>query len=137
MNENPCSFWERPNLTMPVPTGIGLPTTLMVQSVHDPATNISLATSAHQRYAGSRLITVTNEGDHGIYGGVNKCADKWVNAFLTTGKAPAKDQICRGAGIPAPTAPQPAEASVGGDAASGAPLARIASLSKAVAGYTH
>jgi hypothetical protein len=75
--------------------GKGLPTTLMVQSVHDPATNISPVTSAHHRYVGSRLITVTNEGDHGIHGGVNKCADKWVNAFLTTGQTPAKDQTCR------------------------------------------
>jgi hypothetical protein len=122
---------------MPVPTGKGLPTTLMVQSVHDPATNISLATSAHHGYAGSRLITITNEGDHGIYGGVNKCADRLVNSFLTTGKAPSKDQTCRGEGIPAPRAPAPAEASVGGDAAGGAPLARIASLGKVVSGYLH
>jgi len=137
MNENPCSFWQRPDLNMPVPTGQGLPTTLMVQSVHDPATNISLATSAHHRYAGSRLITVTNEGDHGIYGGVNKCADRLVNAFLTTGKAPSKDQTCRGEGIPAPTAPEPAEASIGGDPAGGVPLARIAGLGKVVSGYIH
>ena len=120
-----------------MPTGKGLPTTLMVQSVHDPATNISLATSAHHRYAGSRLITVTNEGDHGIYGGVNKCADRLVNAFLTTGKAPSKDQTCRGEGIPAPTAPEPAEASIGGDPAGGVPLARIAGLGKVVSGYIH
>ncbi|MDX6291794.1 MAG: hypothetical protein QOH50_869 [Kribbellaceae bacterium] len=137
MNENPCSFWQRPDLNMPVPTGKGLPTTLMVQSVHDPATNISLATSAHHGYAGSRLITITNEGDHGIYGGVNKCADRLVNSFLTTGKAPSKDQTCRGEGIPAPRAPGAAEASVGGDAAGGAPLARIASLGKVVSGYLH
>jgi pimeloyl-ACP methyl ester carboxylesterase len=137
MNENPCSFWQRPDLNMPVPTGKGLPTTLMVQSVHDPATNISLATSAHHGYAGSRLITITNEGDHGIYGGVNKCADRLVNSFLTTGKAPSKDQTCRGEGIPAPRAPGAAEASVGGDAAGGAPQARIASLGKVVSGYLH
>jgi hypothetical protein len=48
----------------------------------------------------SRLITVTNGGDHGVYGGVNKCADKMVNAFLTTDKAPAEVQTCRGEGIP-------------------------------------
>src|SRR6201999_3453552 len=39
MTENPCYSWSRPNLTMPTPTGKGLPTTLMVQSAHDPATN--------------------------------------------------------------------------------------------------
>jgi hypothetical protein len=102
MNENPCFYWDRPTLNLPQPTGDGLPTTLMVQSVHDPATNYSLAVSAHSRYAGSRLVTVTREGDHGIYGGVNKCADKIVNTFLTTGKAPAEDTSCVGGGIPAP-----------------------------------
>lgn len=130
MNENPCFYWDRPALTMPVPTGKGLPTTLMVQSVHDPATNLALATSAHSRYAGSRLVTITDEGDHGIYGGVNKCADKIVNTFLTTGKAPAKDTSCAGEGIPAPYHPD-SDQEVDG----GAPLARIAGFSKAVSGY--
>ncbi|HEY0619095.1 MAG TPA: alpha/beta hydrolase [Kribbella sp.] len=131
MNENPCFYWDRPQLSMPVPTGKGLPTTLMVQSVHDPATNFSLARSAHSRYAGSRLLTITAEGDHGIYGGVNKCADKIVNTFLTTGKAPEKDTSCKGEGIPAPTAPQP------GQYAEGAPLAKIEGFTKAVSGYLH
>ena len=131
MNENPCFYWDRPQLTMPVPTGNGVPTTLMVQSVHDPATNFSLAASAHSRYAGSRLVTITGEGDHGIYGGVNKCADKIVNTFLTTGKAPDKDTSCKGEGIPAPT-PQPPAST-----AAGAPLTRIAGFTKAVSGYLH
>ena len=39
MNQNPCYYWNRPKLTMPTTTGKGLPTTLMVQSVHDPATS--------------------------------------------------------------------------------------------------
>jgi hypothetical protein len=131
MNENPCFYWDRPQLQPPTPTGKGLPTTLMVQSVHDPATNFSLATSAHSRYAGSRLLTITGEGDHGIYGGVNKCADKIINTFLATGRAPAKDVSCRGEGIPAPTNHQQ------GDATEGAPLSRIAGFTKAVSGYLH
>jgi len=139
MNQNPCFYWNRPDLTMPQPTGKGLPTTLMVQSVHDPATNYALAASAHQRYAGSRLITVSREGDHGVYGGVNACADKLVNTFLTTGTAPAKDVTCVGTGIPAPTAPTPgAETGAGtGESEYGddAPLRRIAGFTKAVSGY--
>ncbi|TDU86882.1 pimeloyl-ACP methyl ester carboxylesterase [Kribbella voronezhensis] len=134
MSENPCAFWDRPNLDLRIPTGKGLPTTLMVQSVHDPATNFSLAAAAHSRYAGSRLVTITGEGDHGIYGGVNKCADKIVNTFLATGKAPARDTTCAGEGIPAPSS--------GGtdpnddDAVNArAPLTRIAGFTKAVSGY--
>lgn len=134
MTQNPCFYWNRPNLTMPTPTGKGLPTTLMVQSVHDPATNYSLAVAAHQRYAGSRLLTITNEGDHGVYGGVNKCADRVVNTFLTTGKAPAVDSSCAGEGIPAPDAGEPGlEESTGYQ--HNAPLLRIAGFGKGVSGY--
>jgi pimeloyl-ACP methyl ester carboxylesterase len=138
MNENPCFYWNRPELNMPRPTGKGLPTTLMVQSVHDPATNYSLAADAHSRYAGSRLLTITKEGDHGIYGGVNKCADKIINTFLTTGKAPVKDATCVGEGIPAPSTPTPeAEYAEAGQPGYGdaAPLRRIAGFTKAVSGY--
>ncbi|TCC50019.1 alpha/beta hydrolase [Kribbella capetownensis] len=141
MNQNPCFFWNRPNLTMPQPTGKGLPTTLMVQSIHDPATSYELAVSAHQRYAGSRLVTVTHEGDHGVYGGVNACADKIVNTFLTTGKAPAKDVTCAGHGIPAPSMPTPGDETATGagqpEYGDNAPLRRIAGFTKAVSGYLH
>ncbi len=138
MNENPCFYWDRPHLTMPQPTGDGLPTTLMVQAAHDPATNYSLAVSAHRRYAGSRLLTVTREGDHGIYGGVNKCADKIINTFLTTGKAPAEDTSCAGEGIPAPS-PETVYGASAGQPVYGddAPLRRIAGFTKAVSGYLH
>jgi hypothetical protein len=44
---------------MPVPTGKGLPTTSVMQSGPDPATNISLPAPAHHRYTDSRLITAT------------------------------------------------------------------------------
>jgi hypothetical protein len=103
-----------------------------------PATNYSLAVAAHNQYAGSRLLTVTREGDHGVYGGVNKCADKIVNTFLTTGTAPAKDVSCVGEGIPAPSAPAP-ELEDGGELryAEGAPLRRVAGFTKAVSGYLH
>jgi hypothetical protein len=62
---------------------------------------------------------------------VNKCADKIINTFLATGRAPAKDVSCKGEGIPAPTNHQQ------GDAAEGAPLSRIAGFTKAVSGYLH
>jgi len=96
MTENPCFYWNRPNLTMPTPTGNGLPTTLMVQSVHDPATSYGLAVSAHSRYAGSRLLTVTNEGDAT---GVTTCRLSRVDdggtgtaAFVTTPRLAAHER---------------------------------------------
>lgn len=130
MSEIPCFRWDRPNLTMPTPTGKGLPTTLMVQSVHDPATNYGLAATAHRQYAGSRLLTVAGEGDHGVYGGVNRCADRIVNTFLSTGVAPAKDVSCAGEGIPAPVPMEPLP-----NDRTGAPLQMVAGFTKAVSGY--
>ncbi|MFK4089819.1 alpha/beta hydrolase [Kribbella sp. NPDC020789] len=135
MNENPCFYWNRPRLNLPQPTGAGLPTTLMVQSQNDPATSYQLAAAAHHRYAGSRLLTVTGEGDHGVYGGVNKCADRIINTFLTTGKTPATDVSCRGEGIPAPATPEPVGPEAG--EVSGSPLRRVAGFTVAISGYLH
>jgi hypothetical protein len=36
MNENPCFYWDRPQLQLPTPTGKGLPTTLMVRRSTTP-----------------------------------------------------------------------------------------------------
>lgn len=137
LNQNPCAYWNRPSLAMPVPDGAGIPVTLMVQSVHDPATNASLARSAHERYRGSRLITVANEGDHGIYGGVNKCTDKLVDRFLSTGVAPARDLTCLGEGTPAPVKHDGADAGrQDDDKVSADPLSRILRLGETLAGFT-
>ncbi|WP_328994936.1 alpha/beta hydrolase [Kribbella sp. NBC_01245] len=136
-NENPCYYWDRPSLDMPVPDGEGLPTTLMVQSDHDPATNASLAVEAHEQYAGSRLVRVAGEGDHGIYGGINPCVDKVVDAFLTTGRSPVTDVVCQGTGIPAPRKhePEPEVAAARTAAVTGYPLARIADYTNSLSGF--
>ena len=138
VNENPCYFWDRPSLTMPVPTGEGLPPTLMVQADHDPATNASLAVAAHQQYAGSRLVRVVGEGDHGIYGGVNKCVDKLVDTFLTTGRRPRSRRRLSGRGHPRTAA----RAATGTGRGPGAPATGrdtrwrdIAELTKSVSGF--
>lgn len=103
LNQNPCYYWDRPATSLPTPTGRGVPPVLMVQSQRDPATPIEGARRAHARFAGSRMLTVTNEGDHGVYVGVNPCVDRRVDAFFLTGALPAaRDTTCPGTGIPAP-----------------------------------
>jgi pimeloyl-ACP methyl ester carboxylesterase len=102
--EQPCAFWNRPSLTMPTPTGKGVPPVLMVQSAHDPATPIEGAQRAHSAFAGSRLLTVTNEGDHGVYAGGNACVDAVVEAFVVDARVPDDDVTC--AGLPLPTPPE-------------------------------
>jgi hypothetical protein len=101
----PCPVWPRPNIAVPKVTGRGVPPVLMVQSTHDPATPYEGAVRAHRAFAGSRLLTVTDEGDHGQYTSGNPCTDPLVDKFLLTGALPAQDTECAGTGIPAPTDP--------------------------------
>ena len=101
----PCAFWERPPLELKKPTGKGVPPVLMVQSERDPATPLEGAQRAHRGFAGSRLLTVTDEGDHGIYGFGNPCVDEVVEAFIVDGKVPPRDLTCPGMPLPDPTAP--------------------------------
>ncbi|NUT93651.1 MAG: alpha/beta fold hydrolase, partial [Saccharothrix sp.] len=100
----PCAFWNRPPLHLKTPTGKGVPPILMVQSVRDPATPLEGAQRAHNRFAGSRMITVTDEGDHGIYGFGNPCVDDLVESFIVDGKVPPRDSTCAGMPLPDPTA---------------------------------
>ncbi len=97
----PCIFWDNDPIDLPTPTGEGVPPVLMVQSTHDPATPLEGARRAHENFAGSRMITVTNEGDHGIYAGGNGCVDHLVNAYLVDNRVPS-DTLCPGKPLPEP-----------------------------------
>ncbi|WP_045317355.1 alpha/beta hydrolase, partial [Lentzea aerocolonigenes] len=98
----PCAFWDRPNVNLKHPNGIGVAPTLMVQSVRDPATPLEGAQKAHRNFNNSVLLTVEDEGDHGIYGFGNKCVDDIVESYLVDGVTPAKDLTCPGVPLPAP-----------------------------------
>ncbi|GLZ30256.1 peptidase [Lentzea sp. NBRC 105346] len=102
----PCHFWDRPNVHLKRPTGIGVPPVLMVQSVRDPATPLEGAQRAHARFAGSRMLTVNDEGDHGIYGRANPCVNDIVESFVVDGVVPQRDLTCPGVPLPAPGAEQ-------------------------------
>ncbi|MBB2900008.1 pimeloyl-ACP methyl ester carboxylesterase [Kineococcus radiotolerans] len=95
-----CAYWDRPDLTLPVVDGADLPPLLIVQSRHDPATAYEGAVRTHEALGSSVMITVEDEGDHGLYGAGNACVDDAVSTFLTTGAAPAQDLTCRGTGLP-------------------------------------
>ncbi|MEU0466235.1 alpha/beta hydrolase [Amycolatopsis sp. NPDC006131] len=99
----PCIFWNNKPEPLPVLDGRGVPPVLMVQSTHDPATPIEGAERAHRAFKGSRMITVTGEGDHGIYAGGNAAVDKVVEDFLVDGVVP-RDQTLPGMPLPDPTA---------------------------------
>ncbi|ACU39904.1 alpha/beta hydrolase [Actinosynnema mirum] len=99
----PCAFWKRPPLTLPKPTGEGAPPLLLVQSERDPATPVEGARRSHKILKGSRMLTVLNEGDHGMYAvGNNPCVDREVEDFLVDGKIPERDLTCSGTALPIP-----------------------------------
>ncbi|HEX8869803.1 MAG TPA: alpha/beta hydrolase, partial [Lentzea sp.] len=98
----PCAYWDRPNVQLKHPNGIGVAPTLMVQSVRDPATPVEGAQRAHRGFKGSVMLTVENEGDHGIYGFDNKCVNDVVERYLVDGVPPAKDLSCPGVPLPEP-----------------------------------
>ncbi len=89
-----CASWPAPTATRVRVTGAGLPPTLMLNSVHDPATSYEAALSAHRALRGSRLVTVTGNGDHGQYPGPNACVRSVVESYLLAGKVPAGDLTC-------------------------------------------
>lgn len=97
-----CAYWP----TSPAPkvkvTGKGLPTTLMLNSVHDPATYYEGAVRAHKALRNSRLVTVVGGGNHGQYHNNNACVDKLVDDYLLTGAAPAHDTTCAANPLPVP-----------------------------------
>lgn len=104
---NPCLTWNRPDVTLRTPDGEGVPPVLMVQNEHDPATPIEGALRARDGFAGARLLTVTDEGDHTTYASStpNDCVNKAVEDYLLDGVVPPRDSSCPGVPIPPPAPP--------------------------------
>ncbi|MEU8972161.1 alpha/beta hydrolase [Streptomyces monashensis] len=97
-----CASWPTSDAPHVKVTGKGLPPTLMLNSVHDPATYYEGALQAHKALSGSRLVTVTGGGDHGQYQNGNACVDSVVDAYLLTGRIPAHDMTCPSKPLPTP-----------------------------------
>ncbi|RJQ83435.1 alpha/beta hydrolase [Pseudonocardiaceae bacterium YIM PH 21723] len=97
-----CTGWKRSPVQLKHPDGKGVPPVLMVQNERDPATSTELAEKAHREFAGSRMLRVTGEGDHGAYGNDNACVNDHVEQYLIDDKVPATDLSCKGTGLPTP-----------------------------------
>ncbi|SNR27262.1 TAP-like protein [Haloechinothrix alba] len=99
----PCIFWDGEPVDLPTPTGEGVPPVLMVQSTTDPATPIEGARRAHRAFEGSAMLTVVDEGDHGLYASGNRCVDRTVEDYLVHDATP-QDSVCKGTPLPEPRA---------------------------------
>ena len=67
---------------------------LVIGTTKDPATPYVWAKALNRYIRGSHLITLKGEGHTG-YGRGSACTDNAVDKYLTTGKTPAKNLICR------------------------------------------
>ncbi|MFI6094923.1 alpha/beta hydrolase [Lentzea sp. NPDC051213] len=76
----------------------GYPAGLVVQAEFDPSTQYEGGPAMARRLSG-RLLTVTDEGGHGMYAR-NACATKRVDDYLINGVLPAAGATCPGAPRP-------------------------------------
>ena len=106
---SPCAYW--PYAPSPVPrtkTAKRAPM-LMVQSELDPATPYEGAVAAHRARPETRLVSVQDQGNHGVWLGENPCVEKVVGTYLATGRLPARDLVCSGVALPADDRAYPVE----------------------------
>ncbi|WP_308297134.1 MULTISPECIES: alpha/beta hydrolase [unclassified Streptomyces] len=92
-NLNPCAFWDRPR-EHPTTIRDNLPA-LLVNATGDPRTTYQGATAVRRMWPSSRLVTLRGADQHAVYGVYGSpCVDATVNAYLATGRLPARDVTC-------------------------------------------
>ncbi|WP_030893844.1 alpha/beta hydrolase [Streptomyces sp. NRRL S-474] len=92
-NINPCAYWDRPR-ERPTTVRDDLPA-LLVNATGDPRTYYDGAVAVRGKWPSSRLVTVRGADQHGVYGSFGlPCVDDAVNAYLATGRLPARDIDC-------------------------------------------
>ncbi|WP_232836629.1 alpha/beta fold hydrolase [Lentzea terrae] len=99
-----CTFRSFTPPEQPVKIGRnGYPVGVVVQSEGDTQTQYASGPAMAARL-GHNLITVVDEGKHGIYNGGNKCVDAKVHRYLIDGALPGSSSEC--AGDPRPDVPK-------------------------------
>ncbi|GGU98326.1 alpha/beta hydrolase [Streptomyces filipinensis] len=100
-NITPCAFWSEPAESVTkVDNKVGL---LTVQNQWDSQTPLASGLGMHHALKGSRMVYVKGGEGHGVYGtDPNSCSDRTVDAYLSTGRLPARDVTCKPSGRPSP-----------------------------------
>ncbi|MCW2873853.1 MAG: Alpha/beta hydrolase fold [Streptomyces oryziradicis] len=102
----PCAYWPVPAghpVDVGVAEGSDLPPVLILQSDRDAATPYEGALELHSRLPGSRLITETGAGSHGLVSIWNPCVSASVDRYLVEGTVDDADVRCEGHPAPVPT----------------------------------
>ncbi|MEU5403865.1 alpha/beta fold hydrolase [Streptomyces sp. NPDC005963] len=103
-NIKPCAFWDKS--VEPVTVVDNKVPSLILQNEWDPQTPLSSGVGLHRALKGSKLLTVKGGQGHGVYGGMNYCADSITNTYLNTGKLPAKNVSCNASATPRSSGPR-------------------------------
>ncbi|AOR36516.1 hydrolase [Streptomyces fodineus] len=100
-NIMPCAFWGKP--AEPVTAVDNTVGVLTVQNQWDPQTPLASGLGMHHALKGSRMVYVKGGEGHGVYSAdPRSCANRTVNAYLSTGKLPAQDVSCDAPGRQGP-----------------------------------
>ncbi|MCW5253634.1 alpha/beta hydrolase [Streptomyces sp. SHP 1-2] len=92
-NINACAFWDPPR-ERPVTVRGDLPA-LLVNATGDPRTDYEGARLVRDAWPSSRLVTLRGADQHAVFGvHGDDCVDSAVNAYLVTGRLPARDLTC-------------------------------------------
>ncbi|MFF5206525.1 alpha/beta hydrolase [Streptosporangium sp. NPDC000396] len=114
----PCAFWSEPGGTpVKIQDSPKLPPIMIAQAEHDAATPYAGALQMRKLFSGARLLTVPG-GNHGVVLGGNRCADRYLAAYLKDGTLPAEtghttavsDARCEAGPTPVPAARAAAKA---------------------------
>jgi pimeloyl-ACP methyl ester carboxylesterase len=95
-----CAYWPTSN-AMPALNQKTFPKVLMLQDELDVATAYEGALAAARQLPGARMVSVDNEGSHGVFPYYTSCVDDQVYAYLLDGRLPA-DQFTACQAMPLP-----------------------------------
>ncbi|MFI1768304.1 alpha/beta hydrolase [Streptomyces sp. NPDC020800] len=100
-NITPCAFWGKPaEPVTKIDNRVGV---LTVQNQWDPQTPLTSGLGMHHALKGSRMVYVEGGEGHGVYSDdPRSCANRTVNAYLSTGRLPARDVTCEAPGRRSP-----------------------------------
>ena len=108
-----CAFWPA-QTEMPKTKNKTAPATLIVQSELDAATAYEGAAKAAKTRPNTSMISIDDEGSHGVYPYLTTCVDDQVEAFMLTGARP-RTAVCGAKPLPEETQSFATGASLGGN----------------------
>jgi pimeloyl-ACP methyl ester carboxylesterase len=90
----PCAFWPHGHRAAPPEVRNDVPS-LVVGADGDVNAVRPMQLAMHHAMGGSRMITLSGVRTHGVYGFYGStCVDEKVDAYLDTGRLPARDETC-------------------------------------------